>query len=105
MNLNTEFTRELKGIDELKEDTKDAKKVQKIDDGITCQKKVLALGAETWKEAAAFGLANNLLNRKDMGILATAAAMPDRIPSEKQCIYLVNLLKRLELEGLKLSDG
>jgi hypothetical protein len=40
-----------------------------------------------------------------MGILATAAAMPEKIPSEKQCIYLVNLLKRLELEGLKLRDG
>jgi hypothetical protein len=105
MNLNAEFTRELKRIDELKEDKKDAKKVQKIDDGITCQKKVLALGAEKWKEAAGFGLANNLLSEKDMGILATAAAMPERIPSEKQSIYLVNLLKRLELEGLKLQYG
>lgn len=105
MNLNTEFTRELKRIDELKEDKKDAKKVQKIDDGITCQKKVLALGAGKWKEAAEFGLANNLLNQKDMGILATAAAMPERIPSEKQSIYLVNLLKRLELAGLKHQDG
>jgi len=28
-------------------------------------------------------------------------AIPERIPSEKQSIYLVNLLKRLELEGLK----
>jgi len=51
------------------------------------------------KEAAGFGPANNLLNRKVMGILATAAAMPERILSEKQCIYLVKLLKRLELEG------
>ncbi len=105
MNFSKEFIGELKGIDELKEDKKDAKKVQKIDDGITCQKKVFSLGAEKWKEAAGFGLANNLLNQKDMGILATAAAMPEKIPSEKQCIYLVNLLKRLELEGLKLSDG
>ena len=40
-----------------------------------------------------------------MGILATAAAMPERIPSEKQCVYLVTLLNRLELEGLRLSDG
>jgi len=56
------------------------------------------------KETAGFGLTNNLLNQKDMGILATATAIPERIPSEKQCIYLVNLLKRLELEGLKLKD-
>ncbi|MDZ7640954.1 MAG: AIPR family protein [Desulfurivibrio sp.] len=105
MDLGAEFIKELKGIDEVKEDKKDAKKVQRIDDGITCQKKVIALGVEKWKEAAEFGLTNNLLNKKDMGILATAAAMPERIPSEKQCIYLINLLKRLELEGLKLQDG
>jgi len=71
---------------------------------------------------AILGLANNLLNRKDMGC-ATAAAMPGKIPSEKQCILprghksrlnrqavqlgynLVELLKRLELEGLKQQDG
>jgi hypothetical protein len=75
-----------------------------------------------------FGPANNILSRKDMGILATAAAMPEKIPSEKQSILprghsvqyplegyksrlsrqaarlgynLVNLPQRLELEGLK----
>ena len=103
-NFNNEFIGELKGVEDLKEDKKDAKKVQKIDDGITCQRQVLALGAGKWKEAAGFGLNNNLLNQKDMGILATAAAIPERIPSEKQSIYLVNLLKRLELEGLKLRE-
>lgn len=103
--LSAEFLNSLLSKDEEQLEIKSAKKVQKIDDGITCQQKVLALGAEKWKEAAGFGLANNLLNQKDMGILTTATAMPERIPSEKQCIYLVNLLKRLELEGLKLSDG
>ena len=48
-----------------------------------------------------FGLANILSNQKDLGILATAVAMSARIPSEKQCIYPVNLLKRLE-QGVEL---
>ncbi|MBU0675476.1 MAG: hypothetical protein KJ950_12610 [Proteobacteria bacterium] len=82
-------------------------------------------GAGKWKEATGFGLANNLLNQKDMEC-ATVAAMPDRSPSEKQSILprghfvqyplegykshlcrraarlgdnLLNLLKRLKLEG------
>ena len=103
MDLANDFISELKGSDELKEDKKDAKEVQKIDDEIACQKEVLTLGAEKWKEVAAFGLANKLLNQKDMGILATAAAMPEKMPSGKQCVYLVKLLRRLELEGLKLK--
>jgi len=105
MDLDGDFIGELKRIDDLKEDKKDAKKVQKIDDGIACQKKVLSLGAEKWKVAAGFGLENKLLNQKDMGILATAASMPEKIPSEKQCTYLVKLLKRLEIEGLKLKGS
>ena len=50
---------------------------------------------------AGFGLANILLNQKDLGILATAVTMLAGILSEKQCIYPVNLLKRLE-QGVKL---
>jgi hypothetical protein len=102
MDLNDDFPDELKGVEELKEEKKDAKKVQKIDDGITCQEKVLSLGAEKWKEAASFGLSNSLLNQKDMGVLAVAARIPEKIPSEKQCIYLIKLLKKMELEGFKL---
>ena len=63
---------------------------------VTCQKKVLALGAAKWKEAAGFGLANNVLTRRDVDILAVAASMPGRIPLVKQCMYPVNLLKRSE---------
>ena len=100
--MPADFLNGLLSKDDEQHEIKSAKKVQKIDDGIACQKKVFALDAEKWKEAAGFGLSNNLLNQKDMAILATAAAMPERIPSEKQCIYLVNLLRRLELEGLML---
>jgi hypothetical protein len=101
--LPTEFLSVLLSREGEKVEVKSAKKVQKIDDGITCQKTVLTLGAGKWKDAARFGLENNLLSQKDMGILATAAAMPEKIPSEKQCIYLVNLLKRLEIKGFRLD--
>lgn len=49
--------------------------------------------------ATGFVLTNNLLNQKDLGILATAAGMPEKIPSEKQCIYLMNLLNGSNLRG------
>jgi hypothetical protein len=72
--------------------------------GITCQKKVFAPGTGKWKVAAGYRLAKNLLNQKDIDLFAVATAMPEKIPSEKQCIYLVNLLKWLELAGLKPQD-
>ena len=51
----SDFVRELKGSAEMKEDKRDAKKVQKIDDGINYQKRVLDIGAEKWKEISIFG--------------------------------------------------
>jgi len=103
--LPSGFTGLLLSRDEERIEKKSARKTQKIDDGIASQKTVFSLGPEKWKEVATFGLEKNLLNQKDMGILATAAGMPEKIPSEKQCIYLVNLLQRLKLEGLPLKEG
>jgi hypothetical protein len=82
---------------------KSAKKIQKIDNGIICQKKVLELGAEKWKEIADYGLKRHLLNNKDMSILATAVAIPAKVPSESQCVYLMNLLKKLENNGFSIN--
>lgn len=101
--LSSEFKNILISKEDEKSEEKSAKKIQKMDDGITCQKDVFDIGSKKWKEVAEFGLINNLLNQKDMGILETVIAIPEKIPSEKQCIYLMALLKRLEYEGFKLN--
>lgn len=101
--LPSDFNNILISIESEKIEEINAKKIQKLDDGIVCQKNAISLGADKWKEVAEFGLKNNLLNQKDMGILQIAVAIPEKIPSEKQCIYLMSLLKRLEIEGLRLN--
>jgi len=103
MDLSKAFLAELIGIDERDVVEKDAKKVQKVDDGITCQKMVFEIGPEKWKEISKFGVLNKHLNEKDMGILQVAVAMPSRIPTESQCKYLMKLLIRLKDEGLHLN--
>jgi hypothetical protein len=49
-----------------------------------------------------FGLENNRQNRKDMGFFATAAAMPERIPSEKQCILPRGRSVQYPLRGISV---
>ena len=101
MDLNEAFISELIGKEIAAVDGKDAKKVQKIDDGINAQKKVLSLGPEKWKELSAWGFSQKFLNEKDMGILQVAVKIPGKIPSEKQSIHLMKLLSRMEGEGFQ----
>jgi hypothetical protein len=103
IELSSAFLKELIGLDERAAVEKDAKKIQKVDDGITCQKLVLEIGPEQWKEISKFGLNNQFLNEKDIGILRVAVSMPARIPSESQCKHLIKLLERLKEEGLHLN--
>ena len=103
IDLSKAFINELIGKEIAAVDEKDAKKVQKIDDGINAQKKVLDLGSEKWKELSFWGFSQKLLNEKDMGILQVAVGMPDKIPSEKQSMHLMKLLAKMELEGFQFK--
>ena len=103
MDLSEAFISELIGKEMAAVDEKDAKKVQKIDDGINAQKKVLNLGPEKWKELSVWGVSRKLLNEKDMGILQVAVRIPDKIPSEKQSMHLMKLLVKMEVEGFQFE--
>ena len=103
MDLSEAFISELIGKEIAAVDEKYAKKVQKIDDGINAQKKVLNLGPEKWKELSVWGFPQKLLNERDMGILQVAVGIPDRIPSEKQSMHLMKLLAKMEVEGFQFK--
>jgi len=104
MDLSEAFISELIEKEIAAADGKDAKKVQKIDDGINAQKKVLDLGPGKWKELRVWGFSQKLLNEKDMGILQVAVKMPGKKPpSEKQSIHLMKLLAQLEVEGFQFK--
>ena len=61
------------------------------------------MGPEQWKEISKFGVLNQHLNEKDMGILQVTVSMPYRMPTESQCKYLMKLLTRLKEEGFQLN--
>jgi len=81
---------------------KDAKKTRKIDDGIEAQKAVFAILPQQWKKLRVAGTNKELLSKKETDILGVAERIPSKIPSESQCIVLLEILDKLELEGIKL---
>lgn len=103
LSLNQEVESNLIDGEEEKSQKSDAEKKQKIDNGIFTQKYVLAKGTNYWKQLAKFGLEKSLLSPKEMSILEIACSIPERIPSEKQSVIIVNVEEELIKEGFYID--
>ncbi len=84
------------------EEKKTAKKVQKIDDGIEAQRKVMEISGIKWQALLEQCREKGILTSKEAGILQIAAQIPRKIPSEKQSVVLVGLLEKALQEGIKV---
>lgn len=82
---------------------KSAIKEQRMLNGIEAQVAVVDAGCEFWALIRDWGAARKLLSRTELGILEVAAAMPGRIPSEKQCLVVMQTLSKLRSEGCPLD--
>ncbi len=71
------------------EEVKSAAKVQKIDNGIEAQKKVMGIPAAKWQQIMVDGNRKNIFSPMETGILQVASQIPAKIPSEKQSIILI----------------
>lgn len=80
-----------------------ARNTQKLDNGIEAQTKVLAILAGQWKSIYNTLAAKRLLTPKEIGILKIAMQMPVRIPTEKQCVVLMDTIVKARSEGISLE--
>jgi hypothetical protein len=90
--------------EEDREVQKSSKKDQRIGNGIENQRLVLELGASYWLKARKWAGEQAITSPDDDGILAVAAAIPRKIPTEKQSWRLIQIKERLELEGFPKPD-
>lgn len=77
------------------------RKKKAVTSGIEAQSTVVSLGAEFWKGALEWGKDRRLVTPKEAGILETCTRIPDRLPSEKQCLIAIEVLERLEADGFE----
>lgn len=94
---------ELVPAGEQREAKRAAVKEQKMLNGIEAQAAVLNAGAGLWRDAREWGAARRLLTPTELGVLDVAAAVPSKIPSEKQSLVAVQALKKLQSEGCQLT--
>lgn len=90
---------ELISLDEEKEIRSEGVKEQKELNGIEAQSIVVEAGAQFWQNVLDWCKKEGEASDKERSILQYAAAMPSKLPSDKQSIVLVNLMARLRKGG------
>jgi hypothetical protein len=94
------FWKSLSSADDNLHQQKTARQNQKIEDGIGLQTQVLEVPTSHWSQILRKGALEGLFTPKEMDILKIAMQIPNKIPSEKQCGVLVELLARAKEERL-----
>ena len=74
-------------------------KAQRILNGIEAQTIVTNAGGPFWKMVLQWGQEHELLSSTESGILTASASLPNRLPSEKQCIRTLEILRKLHTDG------
>jgi len=102
--LPSKFIDELISIDVVKADAKSARNIQKIDNGIDAQKRVFEIPAQKWSELKVRGEQKKFFSPKELGVLGIAEQIPAKIPTEKQCAVLLEVLQKALDEGIVDSE-
>ncbi|MXY03522.1 MAG: AIPR family protein [Acidimicrobiales bacterium] len=94
---------ELLTDEEVVSNKRAAAKDQRELNGIEAQTAVVNAGAEFWKSLRQWGVDEGMLSPTDAGVLDVASAVPAKLPSEKQSLRTMRILKRLQDAGCQLS--
>lgn len=98
--LPDSFVPDLVSKEEMRGELKSARKTQQIDDGIDAQRRVFEVPVDQWSAILDDGVKKKLLTPKEVGILRVAQQIPAKIPTERQCSILLDVLDKAVSEGI-----
>jgi hypothetical protein len=90
---------DLLAVSDQKEEKRSAVKDQRTLNGIEAQAAVVNAGGAFWQAARAWASARKILTPMEAGILDVAAAIPNRLPSDKQSLKAIETLRKMIAEG------
>jgi hypothetical protein len=80
-----------------------ARNIQRLDNGILAQTQILAIPVVKWGAVHEVLAAKGLLTPKEVGILKVAMQIPTKIPTEKQCVVLLETIEKARAEGFTIE--
>lgn len=101
MSYPEEFDRVLISPDLANERAREARADKAVETSVEAELEVHRLGAAFWAEARNWARERGLLSPRENGVLETCAAIPNKMPSDKQCAIAMSALKKLEDEGFR----
>ena len=101
--LPEDFELVLTSLDDVGFQVKGAKQTQKVDNGIEAQKRVFSISVEVWSRIYLQLEMKHLLTPKETGVLRVAMQMPKKVPTEKQCMVLLEALEKARSEGVLIG--
>lgn len=102
--LDTDFTDTLVSAVEVREEAKEAKKTQKIDNSIHVQTAVFEVPPATWEEVRSFSMEARIVSPTDVSILDLVTGRKSGFPSERQSARLLTVLKKAKDHGFVGAD-
>jgi hypothetical protein len=95
---------ELISKQDIKAEKKEAKKVQRIDNGIEAQKLVFKIAEQgKWCEIKGFGIKNDMLTPKEISLIDIACSIPNKYPQEWESLEIINAYHNLQEIGLTIE--
>ena len=85
------------------ERARDARADKAVKTSVESELEVHRLGASFWAEARNWARERGLLSPRENGVLETCAAIPKKMPSEKQCAIALHALSKLRTEGFQAT--
>lgn len=100
-SIENEFSPYLTGLLINKEEElntqSNAKVIQRVDNSIAIQKRVIEFGMENWKKLAEQALKEKTLTHKEMEVISKTVLTKSKIPSPKQSVVLNTVMDRYEV--------
>jgi len=104
LNHSEDFDKVLISFDLANESIREARSDKAVETSVEAELEVHQLGASFWAASRNWARENGFLSPIENGVLEICAAIPQKIPSEKQCIVAVEALKKLYSHGFKYSE-
>lgn len=86
-------------LESAKSRAREAKSEAALDHSVNAEIEVHTLGGEFWRSARDWARERAILSPKELGVLETCAAIPRKMPSERQCVVALAALQKLKDEG------
>ena len=104
LSYDRKFTKVLISPDVADDTARVAKKEDAVDESVQTQIEVHKLGAAFWAEAGNWSKEKGVLGHRDLGVISTCAAIPHKLPSERQCVIAMAALEKLYEAGFRAQE-